>query len=276
MNARLRLPAMAAVALTLATVVALAGLACAHVDDDRRILVFAAASLTDAVGELADEYRRAEGVEVEASFAGSVALARQIVAGAPADVFISAGGGPVEILIDEGLVNSDGARAVLGNELVIAVGAAAAAFDTMNALDDLTSESAERIAVVDPGLGPAGAYTEEALRSVGLWETLLAKLLLAKDVRAAMTYVKSGNADAAIVYRTDAAPDSDLKIAMAIPAELHAPIAYLAAVVADSTDDEDSVAFVEFLSSERAAAIFRDHGFTDPPPYTIRRPGSNY
>ena len=248
--------------LTFVVLSALIGGACVREPDDRRILVFAASSLTDAITELVDEYGTRTGVDVEVSFGASVSLARQIVAGAPADVFVAAGAGPVELLIDQDLVSDDGGRQVLGNELALVSSSDAISIDSFA---ELSSADLERLAIVDPGLGPAGLYTQQAIVSLGLWEEMLPRIVFMKDVRTALAHTVSGNVDAAIVYRTDAVTAPELDIVTLIPSELHSPIVYLGAVMAGSSDDPDSVAFLDYLLSEQARNTFRKHGFSDPP-----------
>ena len=235
---------------------------CVGDSDDRRILVFAASSLTDALEELVDEYQSQTGVEVRVSFGSSNSLARQIVAGAPADVFVAAGSTPVDPLIAQGLVDSAGVREILGNELVLVTRPEGPAIDR---LGRLSSVEMARLAIVNPDLGPAGAYSEQALRSVGLWEALRDKMVLTKDVRVALAYVVSGNADVAFVYRTDAVTEPGLNVALAVPPELHSPIVYFGVALADSAQDLASIDFLDFLASERATSTFRKHGFAAPP-----------
>ena len=226
---------------------------------DRTLLVFAATSLKDALTEVGEEYERQGSVEIEVSFGGSQELAQQIVAGAPADIFISAGAGPVTYLLERGFVDEEDSRPILSNELV------AVATDEWPVADSpgfLLSHDVERIALADPRLAPAGVYAEEALRTIGIFESLKGKMLYGKDVRAAMSYVSSGNADAAIVYRTDAAASS-LKVVTPISPELHTPIVYPAAVLNGSEDYEAAAEFLDFLGGPEAEAIFKRFGFLD-------------
>ena len=228
--------------------------------EDQSLLVFAATSLKDSLTEVSEEYERRASVEVDISFGGSQALAQQIVSGAPADVFIAAGSAPLAHLLDRNLVDDGDSRHLLSNELVVVTTDQGIEFDS---LDFLLSEDVERIALADPRLAPAGAYAEESLRAIGLFEPLKDKILYGKDVRATMSYVSSGNADAAIVYRTDAAA-SALKVASPIPPKLHSPIIYPAAVMNGSDDRDAAAEFVDFLSGPEAAAVFRRFGFLEP------------
>ena len=228
--------------------------------EERSLLVFAATSLKDALTEVSEEYERQASVEIDISFGGSQELAQQITAGAPADVFIAAGSAPMAHLLERKLVEEGDSRPLLSNELVVVTNDQRPVVDS---LDFLLYRDVERIALADPRLAPAGAYAEESLRQIELFEPLKHKILYGKDVRAAMTYVSSGNADAAIVYRTDAAASS-LTIASPIPPKLHSPIVYPAAVLRESDDHDEAVKFLDFLSGPEAAAVFRRFGFLGP------------
>lgn len=246
-------------AVGILAVLALAGLGCGN-HSDRPLLVFAATSLKDALTEVSEEYERREPVEIEISFGGSQELAQQIVVGAPADVFISAGAAPVAYLLERSLVNEDDSRPLLGNELVVVT---KDEWPMVESLDFFFSNDVERIALADPRLAPAGAYAREALRAIEYFELLKHKMLYGKDVRAAMSYVSSGNADAAIVYRTDAA-GSSLKVVSTIPPMLHSPIVYPAVVLNGSDDREAATKFLDFLSGPEGQAVFRRFGFLEP------------
>ena len=242
--------------------VAALGLAACGDGADEPVLVFAAASLTDPVTELAREFEDDTGVRVDLSFGGSNALARQIVAGAPADLFLSAGEGPVELLISEGVAGDSDVEELLGNELVVV---AEPGVEELGSLETLLEERFGRVVVVDPGLGPAGRYAEQALRSAGVWDALLNKVVQANDVRAALGYVESGNADAGIVYRTDAATAPGLSVVYGVPPGLHSPIRYLGVVPSGSERLDAAAELLGFLTSERAAGEFGRYGFLAAP-----------
>ena len=242
--------------------VAALGLAACGDGAGEPVLVFAAASLTDPVSELAREFEDDTGVRVDLSFGGSNALARQIVAGAPADLFLSAGEGPVELLISEGVARDSDVEELLGNELVVV---AEPGVEELGSLETLLEERFGRVVVVDPGLGPAGRYAEQALRSAGVWDALLNKVVQANDVRAALGYVESGNADAGIVYRTDAATAPGLSVVYGVPPGLHSPIRYLGVVPSGSERLDAAAELLGFLTSERAAGEFGRYGFLAAP-----------
>jgi len=231
-------------------------------DAERPILVFAAASLTDPLIELSERFEDETGIRVDLNFGGSNALARQIVAGAPADLFFSAGASPVDLLVEEGMVEEPDVRELLGNELVVVTGSDAAGIDSLVSLLD---DAVGKVAIVDSGLGPAGTYAEQALRADGIWDALLPKTVMASDVRAVLSYVEAGNVDAGIVYRTDAESAPELSVAFAVPSGLHSPIRYLGVVPKEGDRSEAAARFLEFLSSDDAANEFGRFGFLAAP-----------
>ena len=221
------------------------------------ILVLAAASLADAMGEVEREFERDGDANVSLSYGGSQTLARQIVGGAPADVFISAGNSPMDGLRAEGLIDGEPAE-LFGNALVVA---ARSPQVSPSSLAELLGQAGTRVAVADPQLAPAGLYARQSLSSLGLWEPAGGSLVFAPDVRAALVYVQSGNVDAALVYRTDAEAVRGVRSLDIVPADSHEPIVYPAAVVVRSSHPALAEGFVEFLLGPEAQAIFRRNGF---------------
>ena len=226
------------------------------------VLVFAAASLSDPVTELVRQFEEETGTPVDISFGGSNALARQITAGAPADLFISAGPAPIDLLIQESVAVADDAVVLFSNQLVIVAGQELTGVDS---LESLASDRVARIAIVDPELGPAGLYAQQALRSAGLWNTLLDKIVLTQDVRLVMTHVGAGTVDAGIVYRTDALTEPSLELAYTVPAEFHARIQYVGVVIHDSDRRLPASRLLEFVASPEGSETFRRYGFITAP-----------
>ena len=246
-----------------AALVAISLLALIACGGERDLLVFAATSLRDPLTEVSRKYEEDSGVNVDLSFGASQSLAQQIASGAPADVFISAGTAPVEFLEEREIISNDGALRLLGNDLVVVMLEDSAEIDS---LGSLTSDAIKRLALADPSLAPAGAYAREALQSEGIWDDLQSRLLFGKDVRAAMTYVEVGNADAGIVYRTDARSSDSLDVVHTIEPTHHSAIIYPAAAINDSSNREDVAGYLDFLSSEDTIDVFRRFGFSNPPP----------
>lgn len=220
------------------------------------ILVSAAISLTDALTEVAGAYREATGQEVRFNFAGSNVLARQIVNGAPADLFISADQAQMDVVVARGAVLTP--VPLLRNRLAIVTPSGnGAAVKDVNGLTGL-----RRIAVGDPAAVPAGVYAREYLQRTGLWPDVEARLLPFPNVRAALNAVAAGGADAGMVYESDAAASRSVDLALVIDGP-HAPaIVYPAAVVAGSRNRDAALRFLEFLRSARAGGIFVRYKFT--------------
>ena len=233
-------------------------LACSPDEDPGEMLVFAAASLHEPMEEVLAAFERDTGIMVSASYGGSQSLAQQIVSGAPAALFVSAGVSPVSF-VDERTTLVGEPVHVLHNRLVLAVSAGEGA--RPEGIPGLASPDVERIAMADPGLAPAGRYARESLEYHGLWDRLLPKAVFAADVRAALAYVESGNADAALVYATDAAASRSVTAA-AVPEESHSPIVYPAAVIAGSGHEDSARKLVDYLRSAEAREVFAKHGFT--------------
>lgn len=224
--------------------------------------ISAAASMRDAVKALVAEFGKSNGGDVLlANFGSSGALAKQVAQGAPADIFISANPKWMDYLVAEGRVAGNTVRFFAGNSLVL-VGKKGDAF---NSLADLGAMA--RIAIGSPKSVPAGQYAEQALGKAGLYAKLLAenKLVMAKDVRQALLYAERGEVDAAFVYRTDALLARNAVILYAVPADLHGPIAYPAALTVAGVKKHAARRFYEYLGGSRAAEILRQYGFSTHP-----------
>ncbi len=223
-------------------------------------LVFAAASMSDALTEVADSYRRDTGREVRFSFGGSRALAIQIAQfGAPADAVVFAGESPFEELERAGVIKPGGRTDILANSLVVA-----SRGEKVSSLTDLVEESAGLVAIADPALAPAGEYAIAALDRAGILVDLDGRTVRTVDVRAALAAVSSGNAQFAIAYRTDVLAVEGVEVAFEIPPSDHPPIVYPAAVIAGSDAESEAGLFVEYLQTDRAGKIFEGHGFRRP------------
>ena len=227
-------------------------------NDQGELLVFAPASLANALDDVQEAFEAQTGVSMAVSYGGSQMLAQQIASGAPADVFISAGESPVKFLADKDRLEPTLAD-LLTNKLVVVV--RSAADFRVSSMDQLKTDSIQRIALADPQLAPAGGYARESLESLGLWKELQSKLVLGADVRATLAYVESGNADAAIVYATDARVARNVDIFDIVPADSYSRIVYPVAIVEGSADKRAVTEFIDFLMSAKAQDIFRTHSF---------------
>jgi molybdate transport system substrate-binding protein len=222
----------------------------------REVLVFAAASLTDALREIGVEFEARTGTRVLFSFAGSNTLARQILAGAPADVFVSANRERMDELERAGLVRSADRVDLLSNELVVVL--ASTSRLALRSPADLLG--ARRLALGDPEAVPAGIYARQWLEHLGLWDRLRARIVPTLDVRAALVAVDSGAADAGIVYRTDAAMARRARVGLEVTGPAAPRIVYPAALLAGSSSP-GARAFLGHLESEEARAVFERFGF---------------
>ncbi len=241
---------------------ALLGAACGRRGPER-IHFYAAASLTDAVAEIVTAWEADGGrPPVLPVFASSSTLARQIREGAPAQLFLSANEQWMDYLVHETeRVRSDSRLDLLANRLVLVVPPGNPA--GIDSPADLT-QRIDGLAIGDPDHVPAGIYAVAWLQSAGLWQQVKRELRPAKDVRAALAYVEKGSVDAGIVYFTDAQA-GNVEVVAVLDGRLAPPIRYPLALIEPEDDDEElapaALSFYRWLTSPRAAAIFRRHGF---------------
>lgn len=227
-----------------------------------RLTVFAAASTSDAISEIAGRYE-SEGAEPpRLSFAASSTLARQIDNGAPADVYLSASRTWMDYLAERGRIAPGTRRTLLGNRLVL-VAPEDSALDIAVRPGFALAEAlgSGRLAMGDPDHVPAGVYGKQALEALGVWSELAGRVARAANVRAALALVARGEAAAGITYATDAAISDEVRVVDAFPADSHAPITYDVAIVAGRANPA-SRAFVAYLHSPAARAVFVRRGFT--------------
>ena len=225
--------------------------------DPPQILVFAAASLKNALDDAAAGYAPAK---VTLSYAASGALAHQIEAGAPAALFISADEEWMDELATKDLIEPGSRLDLLGNALVLIAPAASAARFALGHDSDLAAPLGDsRLAIGDPQSVPAGKYAEEALVKLGLWAGLEPHLARAESVRAALALVDRGEAPLGIVYQTDAAADGKVRIVDRFPADSHKPITYPAALLKGAGAPAKD--FLAWLKTPAATGYFDKQGF---------------
>ncbi|MEG1212565.1 MAG: molybdate ABC transporter substrate-binding protein [Leclercia sp.] len=231
--------------------------------DEGKITVFAAASLTNAMQDIATVYKKEKNVDVVSSFASSSTLARQIEAGAPADLFISADQKWMDYAVDKKAVDTASRATLLGNSLVVV--APKASVQGEFAITDKTDWTSllkdGRLAVGDPDHVPAGIYAKEALQKLGAWETLSPKLAPAEDVRGALALVARNEAPLGIVYGSDAVAEKGVKVVGTFPEDSHKKVEYPVAII-DGHKNATVSAFYDYLKGPQAAAIFKRYGFT--------------
>ena len=227
-----------------------------------KLIVFAAASLKDALDEANATYQREKGQEVATSYAASSTLAKQIEAAAPADVFISADLDWMDYLAKRNLIKPETRNNLLGNRLVlIAPVANSGKLDIGPNFPLARALGNGRLAIADPNGVPAGRYAKAALESLGVWASVADRLAPAENVRATLALVSRGEAPLGIVYQTDANSDKGVQIVGTFPDTTHPPIIYPIAVVAASTNP-GAPGYVTFLKSPTARPIFEKQGFT--------------
>jgi molybdate transport system substrate-binding protein len=232
---------------------------------NQTLLISAAASLQNVLAKVEPLFvQRYPNVRLKYNFGASGALQRQIEQGAPVDVFISAGKKQVDALQQKGLILNGTRRNLFTNRLVLIVPKNSTLGITT--FRQLSQSSVRKIAVGEPRSVPVGQYTEELFKNLGILNSLKPKFVLGNNVRNVLAAVESGNVDVGVVYATDAKvlnqtqPNQIRQVATA-PSRLHAPIVYPLAVLKASQNSQAAQAYVQFLASAKAKAIFQQYGF---------------
>ncbi len=226
------------------------------------VVVFAAASLKNALDNVGKAWSAASGKKVTFSYAASGPLAKQIESGAPADIFVSADLKWMDYAAEKKLIKPESRTTLLGNKLVLVAPAdskvdikIAKGFDLAGAIGD------GKLAMGDPKSVPAGTYAQAALTSLGVWDAVSPKVAGAESVRSALAFVARGEAKLGIVYQTDANSDPKVKVVGAFPADSHPPIVYPIAVTASSANPA-AAEFMAHLKTAEAVKTFEAEGFT--------------
>lgn len=225
------------------------------------VVVFAAASLKTALDEVAAEFEASTGHSVTISYAGSNQLAKQIIEGAPADIFLSAAVNWMDAVDQAGLVVPVQRRDLWGNDLVlIAHGTQASPVEIGPELDLAALLGGGMLSMAMVDAVPAGQYGKQSLEALGLWDGVAPFVAQSENVRAALALVATGEAPYGIVYASDAVAGDDVTVVGQFPEESHAPITYPAALLTGASDAADR-AFFEALSADAADATFAAQGF---------------
>jgi molybdate transport system substrate-binding protein len=233
-------------------------------DAPAEITVFAAASLTNALEELGKSYEAAKGGKVKFSFAASSQLAKQLEAGAPAQIFMSADEKWMDYAAEKNLIEKATRKSPIGNTLVLIAPAdskidkveIAKGFDLVKLLG-----ADGRLATGDPDHVPAGVYAKEAFQNLGVWQAIDPRLARADSVRGALTFVEKGETPLGVVYETDAKVSPKVKIVGVFPADSHKPVAYPFAIV-KGQDNVASRGFFDYAAGEPGMAVFTKYGFS--------------
>jgi molybdate transport system substrate-binding protein len=235
-------------------------LATAAASAPRPVTVFAATSLTDALEQLGDDFTRSTGVKVRFSFAASSVLARQIEAGAGADMFFSADQAWMDYLQQRGRIREATRRNLVGNRLVLIAPAdttlqlkIAPGFALLSAL------GGGRLATGDPDSVPVGRYAKSALTSLGVWQDVEDRLVRAEDARHALMFVARGEVPLGIVYASDARIDRNVRVVDVFPAGSHRPISYPVALTRGAS--AEAARFLDFVQGPAGRAAFEQRGF---------------
>lgn len=234
-------------------------LATATVSTAVEINVFAAASLTDALKEIAANFEKASANKIVFNFGASSTLARQIDEGAPADIFFSADEAKMDGLQKSGLIVNETRKRRLSNSLVVVIPSDSSL--VLRSPSDLTNASIRRIALADPAVVPAGVYSRLYLEKLGIWSVLKPKVVPTENVRGALAAVASGDVEAGMVYKTDAAISRKVKIACEVPRADGPDISYPVALMKDSSHPDAARKFLEYLESPAAGKVFKEFGF---------------
>ncbi len=225
------------------------------------LLVSAAASLTDVMGELKEEYKTVDsGTDLNFTFGSSGSLQAQIEEGAPVDIFMSAAQKQMVTLKEGNLMLDDTIKTLLVNKVVLITPKDSDL--KLSSFEDLGDKGIKKIAIGDPGNVPVGQYSEEIFQHLSLKDKIQSKLVLGNDVRSVLTWVENGEVDCGIVYATDAFTTDKVTIITEAPDGSHKEVTYPVGVVKDSKHPDESKAFLDFLSTEKAASIFKKYGFS--------------
>jgi molybdate transport system substrate-binding protein len=226
------------------------------------LLVSAAASLKDVMEEIKTGYQQTKpNVNIKYNFGASGALLQQIQQGAPVDVFISAGKKQVDTLEQSGQLVADTRGILAKNRLVLIVPQNATG---VSSFYDLKDAKIKKIAIGEPRSVPAGQYAEQVLQKLGIYESIKPKFVYANNVRQVLAAVESSNADAGLVYLTDAKISNKVKVVVAAEEKYHSPIVYPMAVLKRSKNTQAAKDFLQFISSDQAKTVLTKYGFILP------------
>ena len=233
---------------------------CGDASQPTELNISAAVSMKDALAEIQTNYqKKAPHVKLVYNLGASGSLQTQIEQGAPADIFISAAPKQMNELEAKNLVIKATRKNLLENKLVLI--APKDSTLSISKLEDLQNDTVKQISIGETKVVPAGQYAEQALKKLGVWEKIQSKIVFAKDVRTVLTYVDTGNVDAGLVYKTDAAVSKKVKILATAPDGSHAPIIYPAAVLTGTKNQKAAEEFLSYLAGPEGKSVFEKHGF---------------
>lgn len=223
------------------------------------VTIFAAASMREAMEQIGTAFEKETGIEVVFSFAGTGTLARQVEAGAPADLFVSADADWMDYAVERDAVKAETVREIASNTLVL-IGASESETIDLEAASLENALAGGRLAIADPDTVPAGRYGRAALEHLGLWQEVAGHLAPMENVRIVLASVARGDTPLGLVYQTDAAIEPSVAVVAGFPENAHPKIRYLAAITADGTHPA-AQAFLDFLQQPQARDILHSLGF---------------
>ncbi len=248
-------------ALLIITIVLLTFLGQARSGEEKTVslTISVASSLKDVMEEIKLYFTKEHPtVNVIFNYGASGSLRQQIEQGAEVDLFISAAAKQMDSLQASGMIIEDTRKNLLGNRLVLVIPEASV---TVNTLTDLADDKVKIIAMGEPSSVPVGQYAEEALLNLDLLEVVIPKVVYGKDAKEVLTWVETGNADAGILYETDAIASSQVTIAAIVPEDGYTPIVYPAAVIKNTKQLDAAKEFLNYLYSPKAKSVFEKYGF---------------
>ncbi len=223
------------------------------------LTVSAAISLSNALQEIKQIYQAKQAsVNITYNFGASGALQQQISQGANIDVFFSAATKQMDTLQKNNLLVNETMRNLLTNSLVLITPKGGVHLTNFK---QITDGQIKHIAIGEPKSVPVGQYSQELLTKLGIWQQVQPKVVFGNNVRQVLTFVETGNADAGIVYTTDAKESNQVKVRATAPGNFHSPIIYPVAVIKGSRNQEAAKSFVQFLTSGQAKTVFKKYGF---------------
>jgi molybdate transport system substrate-binding protein len=224
------------------------------------LTIAAAASLTAPLNEIIANYSTAApDVKITPTYGGSGTLQEQIEQGAPIDIFFSAASKQMNALDEAGLIDTATRVDLLQNEIVLVVPADLPV--KVGSFNDTATDTVEKIALGDPKSVPAGQYAQDTFTYLNLWDKVSSKATYGSDVKQVLSWVESGNVDCGVVYKTDAITDQNVQIIAEAPNGSHTPIVYPVAVVKAGANQDAAKAFIAYLQSDAAIAVFERYGF---------------
>ena len=228
--------------------------------ENKEISVLAAASLTDVLTELANNYKQKTSTEIIFSFASSGALQAQIEASAPADIFFSAAQKQMNALEEKGLIDSETRKDLLENKVVLI--SPKNSNLNIKSFTDITNSNVKKLGLGEPKSVPVGQYSEEILSNLSILDIAKEKAVYGSDVRNVLDWVETAEVDCGIVYATDAKIAKNINIIAEAPEGTHKKVIYPISIIKSSQNKEEAKKFIEYISTEKSKEIFQNYGFT--------------